>query len=227
MSAKTAGINSGRAVMAISYYVPGRKPQYGAPRWERYESLRVSGFSKYEARALSKIRMGDALDVVVGMTKTRQSLIRRATKEGWSRYQYYVAVRTFYRRNNLTSVLKPDGTRVAKKAGRSDVFVWFHRQERKMARQRGWRKGGLDVSRRPKKKTDPRKGVRKGDIKAQRKRAVQRAMAHKGAGAVTSFISWCRRCKGFTTFRHYKGETFRCEQCDLRSDKSAPRGKPR
>ncbi len=165
--------------MTISYYVPGKKPQYGATRWERYESLRVQGFNKYEARELSKIRIGDALDVVGEMVKTRQYLLRKATKEGWSHYQYNLSLRSFYRRHNLTSVIRPDGTRVAKKAGRRDVFVWFHRQEKKMARQRGWRKGDPDVSRRPKEKTEPRKGVRKGDIKAQKLRASQRAAAHK------------------------------------------------
>lgn len=162
-----------------SWYTPGRKPQYGATRWERYESLRVKGFSKEESRTLSKIRTGDAFDVLVEMTKTRQRLLGKATREGWSRYQFYAAVRSFYRKNNYTSVLRPDGTRVRRRAGRADVFVWFHRQENKLARQRGWRKGDPDVSRRSKKKTDPRKGKRRGDIKAQRARATQRAEAHK------------------------------------------------
>ena len=170
---------AGRRKVVDSWYLSGRKPQYGAPRWERYEFLRVKGFSKNEARALSKIRTGDAVYVLTEMIRTRQTLLRKADKEGWTRYQFYAAVRSFYKRNNLTSVTRPDGTRVAKRAGRPDVFVWFHRQENKLARQKGWRKGDPDTTRRPKRKTGTRKGRGKGNIKAQKERAVQRAEAHK------------------------------------------------
>lgn len=180
----------------MSLYQTGRKPQYrDAERWKRYEDLRVSGFTKKEARELSKVHSPQGLEVVNDMRKSREYLLSRFTTSarenewtGRSAYMRFVyRVRDFYSRNGFTR-------KQALKGGEL-VWHWYHGVENKKARKRGWVKGAkpggvpdwlrkergeeeLPPSRRPPKMKSP---PRKGNVSAQRDRAKARAGAFREA----------------------------------------------
>ena len=173
-----------------SFYQPGRKAQYGAERWARYESLRQSGFTKSEARELSRANSPQAFDVIKTMAKQREHLqsefIKIAKERGWTgsnAYMRFVAgIRKWYAQNNLTS--KQGRAASVKKGGKPDLWIWYHRVENRKAVGKGWRKGTYDPStptaerqsRRPKRKTPPHN---KGNVNAQKARAKERGKSFR------------------------------------------------
>lgn len=167
---------------SIKIYTPGRPPQYGKDRWRRYEDLRVSGFTKEEARELSRIDHPDDKEILKSMVDQRKRLmsgfVKEAEKRKWTpsqqRYYFYKGIRNWYGKKSYTKKKDP-------------VWSWYNQVENKLARTRGWRKGQYDpeapdeprVRRRGKIKTPEKRGSGKGQIKAQQQRARARKKATK------------------------------------------------
>ncbi len=142
-------------------YQPGRPAQYGSDRWSRYETLRVEGFTKTEARELSRNSDIDNNPIIAAMRQTRARMIKAFDREvrqsGMSEKQARTAwprrVSKWYRDHNLTSKVVGERTtangetvNVKKRAkgGRPDLRVWYNRVENNLAKRRGWKKGNVD-----------------------------------------------------------------------------------
>lgn len=169
--------------MAGKFYEAGKKPQYGKARWERYESLRENGFSKEEARTLSRSTSPQAKSVVRNMIRQRHDVLlkffQKAGEEQWdyktARQKWFRYLKDWYNAKGYTS--KQGRRTPAKDGGKPDVWVWYNRTENRMASQRGWhKKDDTGPVRRPKKKTPTRKDY-KGNVRKQRARARTRARA--------------------------------------------------
>ena len=176
----------------MTFYTPGHKPQYGRSRWERYESLRVSGFTKTEARELSRATAPKTQEVINKMiVPARERLVNRFYKEtnGYGTYRQFVKeVKNWYQRNKIA----PKELKHHK--GFDYTAQLYHRAENMLAHREGWRKGKYtppppkdspefddwheqDVQRRRRRKKSPTAKHYKGDVKAQRARAKARSVA--------------------------------------------------
>ena len=173
--------------MATSKYVPGRKAQYGKDRWERYEDLRVAGFTKKEARALSRVEKDDP--VIKRMTRIRKTQLTKFNKlakgEGWEggskSYHWYKGLRKWYQERRFTTkgaVVVRKGKEVETPKGLSSIFAWFRAVEKRLARA-----SEMSIPEFRRKRKTPLYG--KGMVQAQKQRARLRGKAYR-EGVISS-----------------------------------------
>lgn len=171
----------------IQFYQRGHPPQYGRVRWARYETLRVEGFSKSEARTLSVHHLGDP--VIVRMISIRRAQVTRFTRmaerRGWSRrtalYHFRRAVRDWYTNHDFNTkgtMIMQKGQYVRVGGGKPSPYEWFRYVERRLAAQAGM---SLDEyeRQREKRETPISKKGQKGQVKAQKARARERKRAYR------------------------------------------------
>ena len=164
-----------------SSYLPGRKRQYGAARWHRYEHLRVRGFTKTEARELS--RVPDGKDPVLRqMIRTRRSLVSRfeqaAKRNQWKgsvkEWRFHKGLREWYKSRGFATKGAPvirKGQKVDTPKGLPSIFAWFRHAESRAAAR-----AGVSVADfRKKRKTPPRRKV---SAKQMQDRAKTRSKAY-------------------------------------------------
>jgi len=185
-----------------SFYTPGKKPQYGRSRWSRYESLRQSGFTKSEARELSRgyrtergttawsPQKDKVMSAWVRNRERLQSKFFRDTVGSGTYMQFIRYIRDWYDRGGHTS---RQGKRTpANRGGKPDIMQAYHDIENILARREGWRKGKYtpppakgtpefddwheqEAERKRRRKKSPNAKHYKGDVKAQKRRAKARS----------------------------------------------------